>query len=101
MNPETLSEPCSWTSYILARLNAAYDKSVAEGYDIAGLYVDGMVAFSSEFTHVNYREAALRRASHPPVYDATGRIAVLSAQDLLAFMDVLAKTLESTCSDFA
>ena len=47
MNPETLSEPCSWTSYILARLNAAYDKSVAEGYDIAGLYVDGMVAFNS------------------------------------------------------
>ena len=95
MNPETLSEPCSWTSYILARLNAAYDKSVAEGYDIAGLYVDGMVAFNAEFTHVNYRLAALRRASHPPVYDATGRIAVLSAQDLLAFMDVLAKTLHA------
>ena len=58
MNPETLSEPCSWTSYILARLNVAYDKSVAEGYDIAGLYVDGMVAFSSEFTHVNYRRVS-------------------------------------------
>ena len=95
LNPETLRDPCSWTSYILARLNAAFDKSVAEGYDIAGLYVDGMVAFNSEFTHINYRDTALHAASHPPVYDQAGRIAVLSAQDLLAFMDVLAKTLHS------
>eukprot|EP01049_Picozoa_sp_SAG25_P012594 SAG25_NODE_1736_length_2426_cov_1.626558_2_plen_726_part_01 len=93
LNPVTLSDPCSWTSYMLARLNAAYDKSVVGGYDIAGLYVDGMVAFHSMFTHINYRDTALHSATHPPVFDASGRIAVLSAQDLLAFMDVLAKKL--------
>ena len=68
LNPETLSDPCSAASYILARLNAAYDKSVAQGYAIAGLYVDGMVAFNSEFTHINYRDTALHHASNPPVY---------------------------------
>ena len=35
LNPETLSDPCSYASYILARLNAAYEKSVADGYQIA------------------------------------------------------------------
>ena len=95
LNPTTLNDPCSYASYILARLNTAYEKSVEGGYEIAGLYVDGMVAFNSEFTHINYRDTALHTASHPPVYDATGRVAVLTAQDLLAFMDVLAKTLHS------
>jgi hypothetical protein len=95
LSPETLNDPSSWTSYILARLNAAYDKSVEEGYQVAGMYMDGMVAFSSEFTHINYRESALLAAMHPPVYDSSGRIAVLSTQDLLAFMDVLARTLHS------
>ena len=60
-----------------------------------GLYTDGMVAFNSEFTHINYRDTALHTASHPPVYDASGRIAVLSAQDLIAFMSVLSKTLHA------
>jgi hypothetical protein len=95
LNPDTLNDPNSWTSYILARLNAAYDKSVEEGYQVAGMYCDGMVAFSSEFTHINYRESALLAAVHPPIYDSSGRIAVLSTQDLLAFMDVLAKTVHS------
>ena len=95
LNPETLNDPNSWTSYILARLNAAYDKSVEEGYQIGGMYMDGMVAFSSEFTHINYRESALVAAMHPPIFDSSGRIAVLSTQDLLTFMDVLAKTLHS------
>lgn len=54
-----------------------------------------MVAFSSEFTHINYREKALLAAAHPPIYDSDGRIAVLSTQDLLSFMDVLAKTVHS------
>ena len=58
-------------------------------------YMDGMVAFSSEFTHINYRESALLAAMHPPIFDSSGRVAVLSTQDLLAFMDVLAKILHS------
>eukprot|EP01043_Picozoa_sp_COSAG02_P005155 COSAG02_NODE_138_length_34440_cov_16.694368_18_plen_1060_part_00 len=95
LNPETLNDPTSWSSYILARLNAAYDKSVEEGYQLAGIYTDGMVAFSSEFTHLNYRESALVAAAHPPVYDSSGRVAVLSTQDLLAFMGVLANTVHS------
>ena len=95
LEPETLNDPNSWASYILARLNAAYDKSVEESYQIAGMYMDGMVAFSSEFTHINYRESALLAAMHPPIYDSSGRIAVLSTQGLLAFMNVLAKTLHS------
>jgi hypothetical protein len=69
--------------YILARLNAAYDKSVEEGYQLGGMYMDGMVAFSSEFTHVNSRGAALRAAMHPPIYDSSGRTLLLADVEMI------------------
>jgi hypothetical protein len=87
-----------WTGFELPMLHMgkSYEDAMSAGYEISGQCIDSTLGFDSEFSgYFNYRPSSLTTTKHPPVYDSTGRIAVLNVQSEFSFLAVVAKTVHA------
>ena len=96
LDPSTLADPFSRATQEMETVEQAYHTAVASGYRISGQYVDSTLGFNSEFSgYFNYRASSVATTQHPPVFDAAGRVAVLSVQSEFSFLEAVAQRVRA------
>merc|ERR1712178_347526 len=80
-----MAEQASRSGRLVSRIAEFYANATKDNYSIDGIYIDSAQGFGAPFL-LNYDPDALRNTMSPPVFDASGRAAVLLAADYLDFL---------------